>query len=62
MDFYHPNSAWLCLRRDTFDLLYRYKMQRGLPTWEQALENLLTAAGESTVANTEIEEIEETVQ
>jgi hypothetical protein len=43
MDIYYPNSAWLCLRRDVFDRLYRYKMRRGIPTWEQTLENLLNA-------------------
>jgi hypothetical protein len=41
MEHYYPNSAWLCLRRDVFDRLYRYKRQRGIPTWEQALERLL---------------------
>jgi hypothetical protein len=41
MDLYYPNSAWLCLRQDMFDRLYRYKSRRGLPTWEQALESLL---------------------
>ena len=41
MDLYYPNSAWLNLQQDVFDRLYRYKMQRGLPTWEQALESLL---------------------
>ena len=46
MDHYYPNSAWLCLRKDVFDRLYRYKMRRGLPTWEQALESLLPAAEE----------------
>lgn len=43
MDSYYPNSAWLSLPRDVFDKLHRYKMQRGLPTWEQALEKLLSA-------------------
>ena len=43
MSFYYPNSAWLSLRRDVFDRLSRYKMQRGIPTWEQALESLLNA-------------------
>jgi Family of unknown function (DUF6084) len=49
MDYYYPNSAWLRLRQDTFDRLYLYKMQRGLPTWEQAIESLLppTSADES---------------
>ena len=41
MDIYYPNSAWLCLRRDVFDRLYQYKVKRGIPTWEQALEGLL---------------------
>ncbi|HVS38676.1 MAG TPA: DUF6084 family protein [Gemmataceae bacterium] len=41
MNRYYPNSAWLCLRQDIFDRLYRYKSRRGLPTWEQALESLL---------------------
>ena len=41
MDHYYPNSAWLRLRRDVFDRLYRYKMAHALPTWEQAVERLL---------------------
>lgn len=46
MDLYYPNSAWLCLRRDVFDRLYRYKVGRGFPTWEQTIEGLLPAAKE----------------
>src|SRR5262245_44346696 len=38
MEMYYPNSAWLCLRRDVFDRLCRYKAHRGIPTFEQALE------------------------
>jgi len=41
MDVYYPNSAWLCLQRDVFEKLAQYKMDRGIPTWEQALERLL---------------------
>jgi hypothetical protein len=41
MEHYFPNSAWLRLRKDVFDRLYRYKAQRTLPTWEAALEELL---------------------
>jgi Family of unknown function (DUF6084) len=41
MDTYYPNSAWLSLRRDVFDRLYKYKMENGIPTWEQALEEML---------------------
>lgn len=41
MAHYYPNSAWLTLRRDVFDRLYRYKVEHGIPTWEQALEEIL---------------------
>jgi hypothetical protein len=41
MELYYPNSAWLNLRRDVFDRLYRYRSRHGLPTWEQAIERLL---------------------
>ncbi|MDQ3172931.1 MAG: DUF6084 family protein [Acidobacteriota bacterium] len=43
MDLYYPNSAWLCLRRDVFEKLSQYKMDRGIPTWEQALESIIPA-------------------
>jgi hypothetical protein len=46
MEEHYPNTAWLCLRRDLFDRLNRFKTQRGLPTWEHALESLLAEAGE----------------
>jgi hypothetical protein len=41
MDSYYPNSVWFSLRRDVFDRLYQYKMQHGIPTWEQVLEDVL---------------------
>ena len=41
MDSYYPNTAWVSLRRDVFERLYQYKTQRGIPTWEQALESML---------------------
>jgi hypothetical protein len=44
MELYYPNSAWLRLRRDVFDRLYQYKVRRGIPTWEQALESLMQSA------------------
>jgi len=47
MDFYYPNSAWLSLRRDVFERLYRYKVQRSLPTWEDALDSLLATQEEA---------------
>jgi hypothetical protein len=42
MDTYYPNNAWLSLRRDVFVRLYLYKVQHGIPTWEQALERMLS--------------------
>jgi Family of unknown function (DUF6084) len=42
MDHYYPSSRWLCLANDTFEQLYRYKIQQGLLTWEQTFEQLLT--------------------
>jgi Family of unknown function (DUF6084) len=47
MDIYYPNSAWLCLRRDVFERLYKYKVEHGIPTWEQALESVLPALEEA---------------
>jgi hypothetical protein len=41
MDAHYPNAAWLCLRRDVFERLHRYKVERGIPTWEQTLESIL---------------------
>ena len=41
MDHYYPNIAWLNLRKDVFDRLYRYKVRRGIPTFEQAIESIL---------------------
>jgi hypothetical protein len=49
MDSYYPNSAWLCLRRDVFEDLHRYKVERGIPTWEQAFESMLASAKEDVV-------------
>ncbi|HKD84190.1 MAG TPA: DUF6084 family protein [Terriglobales bacterium] len=46
MDTYYPGMAWLCLERDAFERLYRYKVERGIPTWEQALESLLRSVEE----------------
>jgi Family of unknown function (DUF6084) len=41
MDIYYPNSVWLNLRRDVFERLNRYKMRSGIPTFEQALEQII---------------------
>jgi len=47
MDAHYPNSAWLSLRRDTFEKLYQFKMREGIPTWEEALERALSALPET---------------
>ena len=43
MDHYYPNTAWLCLRRDVFERLARYKMENAIPTWDQTLETIIPA-------------------
>jgi len=47
MDHYFPNSAWLRLRKDSFDRLYAYKARNALTSWEDAVDSLLRA-GEGT--------------
>jgi hypothetical protein len=44
IDQYYPDSAWLRLPRTLFEDISRYKRQRGLPTFEAALQRLLDAA------------------
>ena len=46
MDRYFPNSGWVRLSRETLDALLRFKAARALPTWDDALEQLLKEAGE----------------
>jgi hypothetical protein len=46
MDQYFPNSGWLRLSRDTLYALQRFRASRALPTWDQALEQLLKEAGQ----------------
>jgi len=41
MDLFYPNGAWLRLRKDVFEQLLEFKSQRGIPTWEAAIERLL---------------------
>jgi len=48
MDHYYPNSAWLRLHRDIFDRLHQYKIEHGLPTWEQTLERLLPPVSDAS--------------
>jgi hypothetical protein len=46
MDLHYPNTAWLCLQRDVFEKLYRFKAQHGIPTWEQAFDRMLNVSEE----------------
>ncbi len=43
IDMYYPNIAWLCLRRDVFNKLAQYKMDHGIPSWDETIERLLPA-------------------
>lgn len=55
MEMHHPNSAWLCLRRDSFEQLYNYKVRHGLPTWEQAIAKALAAENAAGEISDEVE-------
>lgn len=44
IDLYYPNTAWLCLGKQTFDRLRRYKTDAGHVTWERAIDALLLQA------------------
>ncbi len=46
MDQHYPNTAWLTLHKDVFDRLALYRSRRGIPSWDGALERLLSAAEE----------------
>jgi Family of unknown function (DUF6084) len=45
IDRYFPDSAWLRLRRDSFDRLTAYKSRHTLMSWEETLDKLLEEAG-----------------
>jgi hypothetical protein len=46
MEQHFPNSAWVRLRRDTFDRLHTFRARRVLPGWEEAIEELLRTGGQ----------------
>lgn len=46
MDHFFPNQAWIRIRKDTFDELYRFKTQHALLSWEETLAKLLESSGE----------------
>jgi hypothetical protein len=47
MERHFPQSAWLRLRRDTFDRLHTFRARRVLPGWEEAIDELLRTGGGS---------------
>jgi Family of unknown function (DUF6084) len=47
MDRHFPDSAWLRLRRESFDRLHAFKAAGIFLTWDDAVDALLRAAGES---------------
>ncbi|MCE0522601.1 MAG: DUF6084 family protein [Methylacidiphilales bacterium] len=50
MDHHYPNMAWLTLNREVFERLYAYRRSRGIPTWEQTIEQLLPAMEDAEAA------------
>lgn len=44
MDLYYPRTAWISLRRETFEKLNEFRAAQGIASWEQALERLLASA------------------
>ncbi len=47
MDRHFPGSAWLRLGRESFERLHAYRARQALLTWDDAVDSLLRAAGES---------------
>lgn len=43
MHMYYPHQTFVPMNRDTYQRLCRYTSRQGLTSWEQALNNLLTA-------------------
>jgi hypothetical protein len=43
---YYPNTAWLGLRKDSYEKLAQFKNRRGFATFDQAIDELLSAAEE----------------
>jgi hypothetical protein len=60
MNFYYPNTAWLCLDRTVFDRFVGYKTRHGLGTLDRALGHLLDAGEEmdAELAGVDAEEIQ----
>jgi hypothetical protein len=46
IDAHFPNAAWIRMSTHTFDELLRFKLARGLPTWEATILTLLSEAAD----------------
>lgn len=44
VDAHYGGSVWMRLPKEVFDRLYRYKVARGIPLWETAVNRLLDEA------------------
>lgn len=51
MDLHFPGTGWIRLDRETIEALVRYKSERGLTSWEQAIAELLPAATSKVTAS-----------
>ena len=62
MNIYYPNTAWLCLHRDTFEKLSQFKMERGIPTWEETIESILLTADAKEIKKEHLEDLDMIVE
>ena len=46
MEHHYPGSAWISLQRHVFERLYAYKLDHGIPTWEETISRLLPGPSE----------------
>jgi hypothetical protein len=46
MEHHYPGSAWLSLHRHVFERLYAFKLDHGIPTWEETIDRLLSTWNE----------------
>jgi len=44
IDAHYPDQAWIRVPKETFDRLYRFKVARGIPAWDQLLNQLMDRA------------------
>jgi hypothetical protein len=47
VEHYYPNTGWVALRSQTLEALQRAKLQRGLPTLDAAISELLNEVNDA---------------